>query len=493
MKLKLKRSSRILVTAVVAVSLLPVSAATAADGFLTSEEAYVTLDPDVPNGAWVLPIVSVGDSPDGVLFEGLPDGLGMTDGDKKHTVDVYVAHEQTTVPFFDRRDFQDASVTKLTLSTKKKNMGAVLASEVVLSPADGFRRFCSASMGTVAEGFDVPVFLTGEEDNSSRDWGQAGFAVVLNTETGESTAVPGMGRLNHENTIALPGYDGLALLTTDDTFSRPSAQLYIYLADDQDALFEDEGSLYAFQVTHDSDGPIDGNDPFNGANDYLDLVPGVDDFQGQFIPVPDAIADGDQDGLEDWSNDNNVFQFIRLEDLAYDKNDPSIVYLADTGGEEVVVDPTTGRLMRDRGSEGSADNGSIFKLVFDENDPTLVTSFTVLAQGDTDTRDNYVPMVNPDNLDTSKKSLMVQEDADDAVIWQYRLRQGTWRVVASVLDTDGESSGIVDASEWFGPGTWLLDVQAHGFEYDEVDTESIPGTTIKREDGQLLLMKIPGS
>lgn len=61
----------------------------------------------------------------------------------------------------------------------------------------------------------------------------------------------------------------------------------------------------------------------------------------RLIDVPDAIADGDQTVLEDWSNDNNVFQAIRLEDAAYDKNDPRTVYIADTGRSRVVPDPTT--------------------------------------------------------------------------------------------------------------------------------------------------------
>jgi hypothetical protein len=316
---------------------------------------------------------------------------------------------------------------------------------------------------------------------------------VLNTKTGKSTAVPGMGRLNHENTIALPGYDQLALLTTDDTFSGPSAQLYMYLADDQDAVFDDEGSLYAFQVTHDTDGPVVAGDAFNDANDYLDLEPGVDDFQGRFIAVPDGVAKGGQDGLEDWSNDNNVFQFIRLEDLAYDKNDPTVVYIADTGRTRVIPTASTGRLERGpSGTTGQADNGSVFKMVFDENDPTVVTSFTVLAQGDDAAGGVYVPFANPDNMDTSVNSLMVQEDTSNAVIWQYDLGTTDWTVVATVNDPRGESSGIVDASEWFGAGAWLLDVQAHGNNIDE-DATSIPGTLIKREDGQLMLMKIPGS
>jgi len=83
-------------------------------------------------------------------------------------------------------------------------------------------------------------------------------------------------------------------------------------------------------------------------------------------------------------------------------------------------------------------------------------------------------------------------DNDDAKIWQYRLQQEDWRVVATVNDPDGESSGIVDATEFLGPGNWLLTIQAHGFRVEqEVDEDT--GVTTKREDGQLLLIKIPGS
>jgi hypothetical protein len=186
-----------------------------------------------------------------------------------------------------------------------------------------------------------------------------------------------------------------------------------------------------------------------------------------------------------------VFQFIRLEDLAYDKNDPRVVYVADTGRTRVVPDPETGRMQRGPGGTvGQADNGSIFKFVFNEKNPRKVDSFSVLAQGDTSERDLYTPFVNPDNMDTSANSLMVQEDTSNAKIWRYDFGTTTWSVVATVNDPDGESSGIVDASEWFGPGSWILDVQGHG---ENVDEEIVDGVLLKRESGQLLLMNIPGS
>jgi hypothetical protein len=474
---------------------IPAHAAKPSSGYLTDDAPMVTLDAGLPAGASVKAIISSGEQIDGFTFEGLPDGIGIRPGEDKHTVDVYVAHEQTTVPFRNARDFQDASVSRLTLDTKAgPGQGSVLDASVPLGPEAGFLRFCSASMGTPEQGLDDYVFFTGEEANDPFPLGIAGQAVVLNTRTGEYTAVPGMGRLNHENTMLIPGGwdDGLVMLTTDDTFSGPSAQLYMYVADDQDAIFADEGTLKALRITGVDGVPVDATNPFNGANDYLDLDVG-ESFQGAFIDVPDAVADDTQPVLEDWSNDNNVFQAIRLEDLAFDKNNPRVVYIADTGRTRVIPDPATGRMQRGPGGTvGQADNGRIFKMVMNAEDPLVVDSLTILADGDLEGTDVYVPMVSPDNVDTSKKSFMVQEDTDNAKIWQYRFNQGTWRVVATVDDPDGESSGIVDASEWFGGGTWLFDVQGHGMNVEE-DTTSIPGTLIKRESGQLMLLKVPAS
>jgi hypothetical protein len=270
----------------------------------------------------------------------------------------------------------------------------------------------------------------------------------------------------------------------------------MYLADSESDIWQDNGSLWAFRVTSTGDGQIKKNDPFNGANDYLDLQPG-DDWQGHFIRVPKKIARGltdaaPQAALEDWSNENNVFQFIRLEDLAYDKNDPRVVYVADTGRSRVIPDPETGRMRRGPGgTTGFADNGRVFKFVFNEDNPRKVDSFSVLADGDAaEDSSVFVPFVNPDNMDTSLNSLMVQEDADDAKIWRYDFGSDAWSIVATVNDPDGESSGIVDASQWFGPGTWILDVQGHG---ENVAEEQVGDVLLKRESGQLLLMEIPGS
>ena len=482
-------------------------------GWLTPEAPFITLDPGVPAGSMVKAIISSGEVADGVVFQGLPDGIGLAPGSEPNTIDVYVAHEETTVPFFGTASFQDASVSKLTLSTSPgPDMGAVEHLSVVVSPDDGYLRFCSASMAGAAEGFAHPTFFVGEESNDIVDvppgapysydpalapQRQAGYVVALDTVTGESVVVPGMGRLNHENTMAIPGgWNQFALLTTDDTFNAPSAQLYLYLANHESHIMEDKGSLWAFRVTRTDDGRVDATDAFNGTNDYLDLKVG-DDWQGEFIRVPKDIARGltdeaPQDALENWSNDNNVFQFIRLEDLDYDRNNPRVVYVADTGRSRIVPDPTTGRMQRGPGGTvGFADNGRIFKFVFNENNPRKVDSFSVLADGDAPATDAFVPFTNPDNMGVSVNSLMVQEDTDDAKIWRLDLASGSWSVVATVNDPDGESSGIVDASAWFGPGAWILDVQGHG--QNVVEEQVSPDLKLELESGQVILMKIPGS
>ena len=124
------------------------------------------------------------------------------------------------------------------------------------------------------------------------------------------------------------------------------SQLYSYMAPSTDALLADKGDLWAFV----SDTP--------GVKNYYDVTPGSGtEVTGHFIKVPKDIAtglnpdgselkaadkgypppptngswqtdlrsptplgiDGPQWVLEYWSDINNVFQFVRVEDIAYDK------------------------------------------------------------------------------------------------------------------------------------------------------------------------------
>ena len=154
-------------------------------------------------------------------------------------------------------------------------------------------------------------------------------------------------------------------------------------------------------------------------------------------------------------------------------------------------------------------------MELDKTNPLKVTSLSVLVDGDSKGAAGAKDLTlvhNPDNIETTKKAILIQEDpgsqnsyaASDpngttARIWKYDLATKALTVVARVnqksLDPaaaqgNWESSGIVDASYAFGPGWFYSTVQAHSV---LVQQERRGTTTFKREHGQLLLIKIPGT
>jgi uncharacterized protein DUF839 len=505
--------------------------------------AYVSLaGPVAAAGGRVVPLINSGQTFNNETFEGIPDGLGLKPvGNGSRYVDIYVTFEQSHVPFQGFADFEDSSVQRARLDLRTNQ---IVKLEEVLPPSAGFIRFCSATMVGPAEGFSDYTFLVNEESNdvidvpagasygadpSTAPYRQAGYSVALDTGDFSFDEIAGLGRHNHENTVVVPGgWGDVAVLSGDDTFTAPSSQLYLYLADSLDGLKQDTGSLWAFQVTGTDAGPLDDpSDPQNDANDYLEINPG-DDWTGHFIPVPDDVADGTtsaqpQQGLEDWSNANNVFQFVRVEDIGYDPDNPRVVYFADTGSTRI-QEGATGRLFRAAADQRPYfdSDGRIFKMVLDEDDPTVVDSFSILAQGKLQLQEPPVPpdtapvitvidpgvgIVNPDNVGVGHTSLMVQEDSSaNNDVWQHPLGTADWNKVASTTQAaTAETSGIVDASTWLGAGWWVLDVQSHvnlpappGVDTGPfVYTTPITGVELtyntRREDGQLLLMYIPNS
>jgi hypothetical protein len=118
--------------------------------------------------------------------------------------------------------------------------------------------------------------------------------------------------------------------------------------------------------------------------------------------------------------------------------------------------------------------------------------------------------VNPDNVAVGHDTIMVQEDASSNPtlndIWAYSLGSDTWTKLATVVDSEAETSGVVDMSAWIGPGWWAFDVQRHGVHdswYPDDTTyftwtggPTPPGGNqyrVHREEGQLLLLYVPGS
>ncbi|HEX5590138.1 MAG TPA: hypothetical protein VFX65_07615, partial [Candidatus Limnocylindrales bacterium] len=140
--------------------------------------------------------------------------------------------------------------------------------------------------------------------------------------------------------------------------------------------------------------------------------------------------------------------------------------------------------------------GRIFRMVLNEEDPTVIDEFSIYLEA------GSIGMRSPDNLDVGHDSLMVQEDTSSfSKIWMNPLGTTTWTHVATATQQPAETSGIVDVSRWFGDGWWALTIQSHvnlpgavpGVVYQGPGPNNGVVHTQRREDGQLLLMHVPGS
>jgi hypothetical protein len=236
-------------------------------GFLTSQLSMLT----PAGGNSVLPIITVGDTlPNGYRYEAIPDGIGVTPNGKG-TVDVFVAHETSLVPFpFTGNvatcttatclsDFDNAQVSRLKLH---QNSAGVLSGELAITSSSNYQRFCSSFIAGAEHGFQHPIFFANEEatdfispppllawppDPSNQR--QAGLVVALDTKNGKTFEIPGLGRMNHENTIVVPGgWSEIVAVTGDDTFAAPSSQFYMYTAPPAMISWQTM-AVWAFRVT----------------------------------------------------------------------------------------------------------------------------------------------------------------------------------------------------------------------------------------------------
>jgi hypothetical protein len=544
------RKAQIASLALVAAALLTLAAipAGAGDGpgFRTSQPAML----DGVGGTSVTPIISVGDTVRGYMFEAIPDGISISKVNGNGTADILVNHELSLVPFpATRQDPSNSLVSEIRLHQRS---AGVLRGSYAISASPGYQRFCSNFLVSDEHGFERDLLLTNEEardivlrqEDSWHQPGvqlsepgaeQAGVVVAHDVRSGATRTIYGMGRHNHENSVGIPGYGYPVVLSGDDTFDAPASQLFLYKAASGAAVWNDQGKLYAFV----SDNPV--------VNDYGDLTTASPSVTGHFIEVPRAIAtgkingrevtsadfgyprptdpdpfpsqptpampDGPQWVLEHWSNLNNVFQFIRIEDTAYDRTNGKIMYLADTGEPRALPDARTTRLRRGpSGTRGPYMNGRLYKLALHSSNPLGTATLSILPGANFDDLgyDNAAAPHQPDNMESTGNSIFFQEDpgshnaqpafpaATNARIWRYRLGTGVSTVVAEVDQSMSpvtnrgtwESSGIVDASSVFGPGSFLVDVQAHQWDMD-AGTGNDPPAVPKRERGQLLLIRVP--
>jgi hypothetical protein len=450
----MKRLTALAATAGAFALMIAGSATSAHDpGFKTAKPPYLV--PIAP-GVATDPIISVGDIVGGYQMSGIPDGLGAFKD--AGTLQVFMNHE-LGITFPGIPPGVNTRISQLTLNRRTHG---VIAAQYRFTGAEGFERFCSATLERIN---GTPYYLTGEEAIPA---GHDGSSIVMNARTGAWTETPQFGRFEHENVVPVPSIRKFMLVSTEDNFrvGVPS-YLFAYIADSfADAISGDpaHGSLYVWRAL----------DP---ADTAFGMAKG-DTVPGEFVPISQAENANDVT-LKAAATARGAFRFARLEDTALAFQRSGRLFFADTGkaGEATLT-------------------GRIYRLDIDPSDPTRASVTLELDS----TVDDFA---NPDNLGTSPRSLMIQEDRENpnrtqySRVLQYELNSGSLTPVARVNTTVGlpgqwESSGIIWAGNLLGGGWWLTDVQAHTLTAPQPGPSLTPNSSVG-EDGQLDALFVPGS
>ncbi len=490
---------------------------TAQSGCYTSVKPYaVAVSPDYA----VQPLISVGervpntsDASKEFQMIGIPDGLGATKG-KGNTTLLYMNHELTwdtlSEPNVGGPLNRGAFVSRWVLDKDGCVVSGERAYDTVYdaennqvlpaAQADNatraFGRFCSGSLSFREAGFDRPIYLTGEE--SDRDPRFGGTNAVFDGKGGLAVAIfdnqchtlVKMGRFPWENALVRPDAgEYTVVMGMEDGPATLDNQLYMYVGKKSRSKGAsvlsrnglDTGKLYTFVC--DTPGQT-GEDTFTSGS-----------ITGHWVELPDQTHI-DEAELEAQTDQAGAFTFVRIEDGAWSKTDKNTFYFNTTGSGPA----TAGNVL-----------GRAYQVKFDKKNILGTTKIEVLYNGDTIAAANGDIGFAPDNMDASRDFLMIQEDgttqsrleyasrAREGSIWRHSIRDGfaAKRVVelnppgtvSAALNTPPpaisagvwETSGIIDASNFFGNDSWLFAVQAH-----KPSIAPVPNSV---EDGQLLIMR----
>jgi hypothetical protein len=444
-------------------------------GYRTPAPAMVrTLSPAVT----VRPILTVGDTlapndPDEIpfVFYPLPDGLGVRAGGKG-LVEVYVAHEIGW-----EEGVGGARVSRLILD--KRNLG-VLAGDWLVDGTEGYSRFCAASLVGPRDGFLTPTFLVNEESVIGI---RRGIVAAVDTRNGTITDLPWLGHFSHEVTIIVLSSSGRMVAITTEDAEPGESQLYMYVAESDSDLMAGRGRLHVFRADIPPTGPRTRTAAVAARSRIV---------TGRFVPIdpsPGTPVAKRPEELEILAERAGCLNFARLEDAAPDRERPDAFYFVDSGDDNW-SDRVTGRPV--------TGNGRLYHMTLDPIDPTVVTRLEVILDGD-----EGDDLFRPDNLDTNERCVMIQEDPavrgiHPARILRYDLGRRRLDPIAECAERDTrgrllpkgtgggwETTGIVDASEFFGDDAWLIAVQAH--------THYSSPFGARGGGGQLLLLSGPDS
>lgn len=533
-----------------------------AQGVKTSEDSYLaasagsdfTFEPIVTVGDRVP--VTPGTAPVGAsdfAFCGIPDAMGIHRDKITGENILFVAHEMpsnvNSRPFPGQPRFKGAYVSRFVLS----NDGGILSGSVAHrdlylgntltanrppqeGDANAFTRFCSGSFAGTEHGLDRPMFFTNEESGSG-NYDNAGSQTVVIVD-GKMHTVPALGRVVRETTVVQPRRDSkTVIISTEDGPTAPNnACSYIY--------------MYVGEKQRRSDSVLDKNG-LTGGKTYVLAGRDAHHNEGTFhtgslpvkwVEIPNA-ASLTASQLTLAADAAGAFGLVRVEDAEFDPAQPTrSLFVATTGGS------------------GPNSLGRLYELTFNPTNPTANGSLnvvynavsqvypggtftgtpgTLIAQnGATGSMGTYTGggaigsgtdyPVSIDNIAVSRDFIVICEDRNspaDAVFAHYGRNGGVWTLdrtngyAAKLQSTfnyaytearDGntvgsntagrwETSGVIATDAVFGPGTFVINVQAHpqSSAYHRSNApDGLGGSLTKAqaqsefsEDGQVLIMR----
>jgi hypothetical protein len=536
------KSSRTLTKAGAALFILAASAShLLAQGFLTSQKAYITPTPG--SDYQFTPIITAGEfvpltggsANQNYQLVGIPDGLGAYKASNGSVI-VYCNHEfnnaQSCIPqkngilnpvngtlsgtITNGPSFRGAFVSKFILDG---TTGGVISAgpayskvyqddtligdiQTSLNPAvRPFTRFCSGSLAGTESGFDRPIFFANEEggmpDSFHPTHGSQSVAIFDNNGVGEAHALSYFGFFPWENTLIMPRRDSYTVaMCMEDGPASTDNQLYMYVGrkvrSASATVLQKNGlvggKLYALRSTS------------AGFTSESNFTAHGTSITAEWVEVPNAntLTAAQLETASDNLVGGAAFGFVRTEDGTFDKKTPTQDYYFVTTG-----------------SGGPNQLGRMYHVRWSNPaNPLSPVTLTMLYNGDTVNAGAGDIAFSPDNMDNNGTRMMICEDGTtqsraamtargrDGYIWSFDIPAGTPLTSAATLATKKgqaeldppapapnnqsttsgiwESTGIIDASGLFGLDRWLLNVQAHPPTTAPADTT---------ENGQMLLMR----
>jgi hypothetical protein len=490
------------------------------------------------SGVSTTSILTTGDSVGGYRMVGIPDGMGAWKDDDDH------GHRHGKHHGWNRRTFnlvnnhelgKDAGVVRAHGSTgsfvarwlvDSRTLKVLSGRDHMTAPndlstwngtayvqgTDAIDRLCSADLAAedayrlYRSGTSARILLSGEETSPpfAADHGRVFAHVVSGPGKNKSYELPRLGKMSFENAVASPYRQSKTIVMLNDDAGRdtnvtvanvcraegqancvsPPSELYMYVGTKQSTGNDVEragltnGNLYGVQVKLNG-AVVTGED-----KDFVfsSVAPAVTSARFELVNLGNVSGKTGVE-IQDDSITNQVTQFIRIEDGAWDPRE---------GKQRDYYFITTGRLST---SASSWRPSRLWRLRFDDiTKPQMggkiemvLTNQFYAGAGTTPDDDPNFQMLDNIAIDKLGRIVMQEDVGGDnrrGRIYVYGIDSGELVQVAAhnakffepgspdFITNDEESSAVIDAAHILGDGWFLLTVQNHA---DSTDPELVEG------------------